>query len=310
MTIRGPAVRQLKKLLYWMEERQRIYLARQRGAPWPWTRDPILQRFRFCNTYREQDRVTKWIRENWRDSYPQCNDKNLWFAMCVARHINWPGTLAEIGYPSDWNPRQVLRVLEKRQVAGRKVYTSAYLLGGGCPGGMAKTRFTVMGVLNPLWRAVATGNSVPPWENPTAIVVGVQDVFKWLCTFFGFGKFLAYEVATDLRWTRYLKRAHDIYSWANIGPGAVRGLNRLYERELRQSHPQPQLLEELLLVQTEIRNRCNPLILPDIEARDIEHSLCEYDKYERVKERMTAGRITGLERFVQPGFDFERREGV
>jgi len=294
-----PKVRMLKKQLYWMHERQRIYLKRLSGEPWPWTQDPILRSFRFCCVYRENDKVTQWIRDNWR--IPYADHPNLWFAMCVARQINWPDTLAEIGFPEDWNPRRVLRILEKRKRSGKKIYSGAYILGGGNPDGVSKIRYTVMGILNPLWRWAKSRSSTQrfPWETEEAPTL--KATFDWLLSFHGFGRFLAYEVVTDLRHTRCLCNASDINTWANIGPGAQRGLNRLYERDVRKSHPQSQLLEELLAVYEWIRDRRDAVLLPTLELRDMEHVQCECEKYWRAEERLREGRMVGLERFVPPG---------
>ena len=125
----------------------------------------------------------------------------------------------------------------------------------------------------------------------------LQDMFEWLIQFHGWGKFLAYETVTDLRHTRYLCNAPDINTWANAGPGAQRGLNRLYKRELNKSHSQSQLLEELLLLNSWVIENRDTRLLPTWEARDTEHGLCETDKMLRAKEREAAGKVSGLERF-------------
>ena len=279
-----PRVGMLRLLLRWMHERQQIYQRRQAGAPPPWTTDPILRQYKACNVYREQDKVTRWIRENWQE--PFATHPNLWFAMCIARHINWPPTLAEIGFPEEWNPRRVLRVMERRVARGQKVYSGAYLLGGGNREGLKKPRYTIMNVLNPVFRAVTTGKQTPPWEDGKHIEeVTLEAVHAWLLQFWGWGRFLAYETVTDLRHTRYLCNAPDIMTWANAGPGAQRGLNRIYGRELRSHHKADQLLDEMRTM----------------EIRDIEMSLCELDKFCRAKERLAAGKIVGLDRYVPPG---------
>jgi hypothetical protein len=38
-------------------------------------------------------------------------------------------------------------------------------------------------------------------------------------------------------------------------------------------------------------------ILPTLEMRDVEHSLCAYDKWQRAHERLQAGSKPSLERF-------------
>lgn len=57
----------VKGFFEFLEERQKIYLAKEAGKPRPWTKDPVLRDYFFCNVYREQDTVTKWIAENWRN---------------------------------------------------------------------------------------------------------------------------------------------------------------------------------------------------------------------------------------------------
>ena len=42
-------------------EREKIRHLRESGAPYPWTKDPILKKGRFLNVFREDDRVSKSI---------------------------------------------------------------------------------------------------------------------------------------------------------------------------------------------------------------------------------------------------------
>lgn len=289
-----PKVVHLRRFLATMHERELIRIKRERGDPWPWTRDPIFLQWRFCNTNREDDRVTRWIEKCWRTPY--ASHENLWFAMAVARQINLPATLEEIGFPTEWNPRKVLRILEKRKARGETIFSGAYILGGGNPGGVSKIRYTVMGILNPLWK-----NGKKEGFDRCFPFSSLEEAHSWFGKQWGFGKFLAYEVVTDLRHTRYLSKAPDIYTWANLGPGATRGLNFLYERDAMGSHPQQQLLEELLEVQKWVVQNRNPEILPHIESRTIEHWLCEFFKICRAQQRLREGNIIGLERFKPPG---------
>src|SRR5262245_5824366 len=107
-------------LLYWIQEREAIRLRREAGQPAPWTNDPILAAWRFCNVRRECDRVTIWIRDNWRE--PHNDDLDLWFAMAVARLVNWPDSLAAIGYPVPWHRENFIAVLQARMAAGETVW--------------------------------------------------------------------------------------------------------------------------------------------------------------------------------------------
>lgn len=113
--------------------------------------------------------------------------------------------------------------------------------------------------------------------------------------YIGWGPFMAYEVVTDMRHTRYLRNAPDLYTWANAGPGAIRGLNRLHLRGIKQNPKKHTTNEEMF----ELMKALNEINLPEFnrvfgevddanprfEMRDIEHSLCEYDKYQRVTKK-------------------------
>tara|TARA_R100001015_G_C4634746_1_gene201963 strand:- start:726 stop:1559 length:834 start_codon:yes stop_codon:yes gene_type:complete len=247
----------------YMIERHSIYERRAEGQAYPWTDDLILKEYSFCNVYRELDRVTIWIRENWREPY--ADHPNLPFAMAMARQINWPETLEDIGFPEHWNPSRVKAIMQGRMDRKEKVYTGAYMLTGTLGG--TKVEQTVDKILTPLYES-------PPRIIPNSL----EETWKRYLPYPGFSGFMAYEVVTDLRHTKHLENAEDIMTWANPGPGAKRGLNRIHRRPLEKSIPKSQLISEM----RELLELCNMAPLP-LEMRDIEHCLCEFDKYERVR---------------------------
>lgn len=274
-----PRKENLQRFFCFVNERHSIYLRRASGESWPWTQDKILRKYKFCNIFRELDTVTVWIRENWREPY--ADHPNLWFAMAMARQINWTDTLAEIGFPEKWQPRRVVHVIQYRRVRGLKAYTGAYMLTGTLGGGKAEQ--TAFKILGPLYR------HPPPLDQASTL----EEAFRMFEGRPGFGPFLSYEVVTDLRHTRYLRDATDTMTWASAGPGAMRGVNRMLGLPFK---PAKQLstddylgrMRHLLGVSREYL----PRDFPRLELRDIEHSLCEWDKYERV--RLGQGKPRGL----------------
>ena len=52
--------------LYWYFacERQNIFWKKQQGLQAPWTDDKILQEYKFCNSYRVNDRVSQYLIKN------------------------------------------------------------------------------------------------------------------------------------------------------------------------------------------------------------------------------------------------------
>ena len=86
----------------------------------------------------------------------------------------------------------------------------------------------------------------PLYENhPPIIEDSLEETWQGYQKYAGFSGFMAYEVVTDLRHTKWLKNAKDIMTWANPGPGAQRGLNRIHERELNKTIKKQQLNTEM-----------------------------------------------------------------
>ena len=49
--------------IYWhfAHERNEIFYRKNAGNPKPWTDDPILQQYKFCNSYRVNDRGSQYL---------------------------------------------------------------------------------------------------------------------------------------------------------------------------------------------------------------------------------------------------------
>jgi hypothetical protein len=279
-------------LWYWMMERMSIWDRRNRGEPKPWTDDPILQRFRFCNVFRELDVVTQWIAENIRT--PFHDHEHLWFMLAIARTINHPPTLEELilgaaSWPSskDFTPQAMTAVLQARKDRKDQVYTGAYMIRAESNPkapwySWTKQRYIAEIVLGRLWedrKKISEELEAAKSLEETWALLAKQPYY------IGWGPFMAYEWVTDLRWTRYLKEASDKMTWANAGPGALRGLARLgtEDKKLPKKVPSP---EEACRAMRALLQRA-PKFLPTnmsraLEMRDVEHSLCEMDKYLRV----------------------------
>lgn len=279
----------LNTFYYWMNERHRIWHRRfVSKEPKPWTDDTIFQSYRFCNVFRELDTETIWVRENIRDRWP--DHKYLWFALCVARQINWSGTLEELDeLLVDWDAEAAKAIMDSRKRRGETVYTGAYMITNGgvsCP----KIEYTCDYVLQPLWEKREKMTAF--FEEQEFDGGSLRESQEFLRKDnLGFGGFMTYEVVTDLRHTRYLCEAHDIFNWANAGPGAIRGLNRLHGRPLKKGLNQTQANQEMRLILEDAKHPATAeeghfgywFPVQDLEMRDIEHSLCEFDKYVRVR---------------------------
>lgn len=261
-----------RPLLYWIETREAARIAKEQG--WnPCTSDEIIKEARFCNVRREDDRVTKWIKENIRKPY--ANSSSLWFMLCIARQINWPDTLAELiactgAWPSDNNFKlsNVTYILNLRKALNKKVYTGAYMISAPHEKGADKQKYIAENVLGNLWEH----------RNEFPINATLKQTHEWLHSFNGWGPFMAYQAVVDMRFTNILINATDVSSWAAAGPGTIRGLNRIYGRDKDFSLSQDQALTELRQTFDFLKTNCKVIL----DFSDVPNAYCETDKYMRL----------------------------
>jgi hypothetical protein len=275
----------IERFLYWCKERHKIFIKKSRGLPPPWTDDEILQNYFFTNPYRENDKVTMWFRENVRG--PLQDKREVVFATICFRWFNYIPTgeilLGEVGKPEDdllifWDLKEAIRRLEAQRDKGEKVFTGAFNISNSgsrkpkinrvCEDYIQPTWENIKGEVDDLWNA----------EFPKTM----QGVHKMLMNYPGLrgSGFMAYEIVCDLRYTWVLRDAPDKLTWSNPGPGAKRGLNRLLGRPLDTPVKDwPQQSQKLLAICQKRLGRT----MPPFEMREVEHSLCEWDKNERAR---------------------------
>jgi 5-hmdU DNA kinase-like protein len=255
-------------------ERYRIYLARANGFPKPWTSDPILQSYRFCNVFREDDKVTEWLRTNVRN--PLKKNPVVIPAVITCRFFNRIESmelLVKNNLHTYWDAGKLQRVFK----GVKPIVGAAYII--KTPNGMDKLR-GLISILDEVW-----DRYVDYTLTDTVLSLStMEDVVSYLCTFPYIGKFTAYEIACDLQYTDVLN-PKDTMTWANPGPGAQRGLQRILNGAVGGG----KLYDSVMLaaMQELLRLSQNPhnwvAHWPRWDMRTVEHTLCEFDKYERAR---------------------------
>ena len=264
-----------RELYNFMRERHRIYLRKTAGAPKPWTKDPILQKYKFTNVFRELDKTTVWLREHVRNPY--IDHPDMWFMVAMFRQSGWIPTFEELMAAKlhlKWDPVKARKIMLARQERGETLYTGAYMLnahGRGPEDPADKAFFTTHLVLNPLWEQRK--------ELRKKMHGTLQEAYDAFLPTHGWGPFTSYQVVLDLlNSPGWLDKATDKHTWCVTGPGARRGLNRLMGRDVKASTPRAQELEEILQVTKIIAARW-----PEISVHETEFQLCEWDKAERAR---------------------------
>lgn len=260
---------ELEILLHWIRERESIRESKEAGGPRPWTADPLLRDYRWCNVSRMDDRVSRELMQEW---YADSDGTTQLVAATLGRLINWPEALraATGGKPFSLDQMEWIKdALKARAKQGFKVFTGAFVVPG--KPGMNKVD-SVMGVADRV-RALAGEILGPTLRETWSGLMGIDLI----------GSFLAGQICADLAHLQTGAAWPDRVAWAPIGPGSARGMNRLRGRPFRAALPQAQFDDELAdYVQT-----VRPLIAAidddrQLGSQDYQGTLCEFDKYRRL----------------------------
>lgn len=281
-------------------ERQSMYRKKEKGLPPPWTNDHVMGSIYLCNVFREQDKTTKWFRENIREPFADDPERSLaytvlfrWFNRIETGQVLW----GEHHFAASWlqmiaagvDPLKcgefLSNVIEER--CTRPYFTGAYMI---------KLENGVDKHLSVAHAASKVTKGFLDWaKNGAFMPPTLEGWTKWLQNYNGLGGFMAYEIASDLRWTILGRNSSDIMTWANIGPGCARGLSRIYHGHPDESymylHDSSHSLEVMnWLLNLSRQKEFWPLHEQRWEMREVEHWLCEYDKIQRARSG-TEGRI-------------------
>ena len=233
-------------------------------APKPWSDDWVFQETYFCNVRREDDKVTKWIRENYK---PQ-DFLNYEAAIVAARIFNRPSTLETIQAPlatSDLN--EVEYRLGHLQVEGRQVWGGAYVI---TTHGQKMSKLDYcMGVLQEAFSRL-----------PLVDVDTCWGYHNELTKIDGLGDFLSAQVIADLKNTQdhILSDADDWWTFSAPGPGSLRGLSWFHDLKIT-----PRTYDwAIRKVDQYLRDAYVYDDVGLLHEQDLQNCLCEFDKYCRV----------------------------
>lgn len=270
----------VKKFFWWINERHSIFLKKTAGEEWPWTKDKIMQEYKFTNVFRELDAETIKFRK--RIDPLNLEPAEKLYMMILFRAFNRAETYDLIKRRGAWaNHRKMRRVLHKAAARGEKIFTGAYIITNS---GSTEPKIDLMcDALRVMWTGrhrIWEEMMRSPVQPPT-----MEHCTKVLMQYPMMGPFTSYEVICDMRYQKgMLDKAPDKKTWANLGPGARRGINRIVSGKkkpnvFRTNEEYVEFMRELL---KSSRQYLGDHVWP-LEMREIEHSLCEFDKWLRVK---------------------------
>lgn len=235
---------EVARFFWYARERHLIWHRRTAGRTEPWTADPVMSKFRITNVFRELDKTTAWYRKHVREVYDGRPEVLLatvlfrWFntirsgeTMFAQRDL----LTGENAFETYLRTRDVRVLEEPLREQGAPWVTGSYMIRS--PEGVDKltgildyfSRFSRQSAefVYPSNEGRGHCTSKIEWREVADImldrVTTLQSAWWWVKQYEGLGPFLAYEIVTDLRHTKLLNRAPDVMTWANPGPGALRG---------------------------------------------------------------------------------------
>ncbi|KZT42745.1 hypothetical protein SISSUDRAFT_1040989 [Sistotremastrum suecicum HHB10207 ss-3] len=274
-------------------ERQAIDDRRRNGQSAPWTEDTILQNTKFCNVFRVLDRLTQYI-------IREVIEKDSQIAIDILFRIVLFNTFTKIETyellrrkfgPLTWakyDHKAFLDTLERAYRRGDALYTGAFQKPAPHLG-------SSMAFQNHLELLYVIMNELP------AVIRGANylvEIYEFLAALPGMGPFAAYQLLLNLSYAKFMNFHESDFVVA--GPGALSGLYKMFgnsylEGQKKVSQFSTHVMRWMQETQQQHFARLNiefsglgPQKLP-MQLCDIEHTLCEVDKYSRVAHPQISG---------------------
>ena len=266
--------------LYWYfaYERQNIFIKKRNGSNPPWTDDPILQQYKFCNSYRVNDRVSQYLLKNVIYNGTIYTKEDMLFRILLFKLFNKESTWELLlHYFSDitletFHREKYSKVLEDSISKGIRIYNDAYISCANKAFGYDRKHDNHLALLYQIFFIDKAHLKI--LEAKT-----MKDGFEILKSYPLIGDFMAYQLVTDLNYSDIVNWREDEFTVA--GPGSSRGIQKCFvdkgefsnEDIIRYMYEhQEEEFERLGYDFQKIGNR--PLQLIDCQGL-----FCEIDKY-------------------------------
>jgi hypothetical protein len=266
---------------YWRfaAERQAIFFRRLRGEPPPWSDDPILRTYKFCNAYRASDRVSQYLIRDviYQPGYsPEDTFLRIILFRLFSKIATWQlleTTPGPIGVRS-FHPEAFAATLEQALNRGETIYTNAFILAASEAFGHQRKHRNHLALIEKMLR-----DRLP---SQIACAESLEEVYLLLIDYPMIGPFMAYQLAIDLNYSELIN--FDENDFTMPGPGALRGIKKCFAST--GSWSMPRLIQWMVERQDDEFARLGiafqSLWGRPLHAIDCQNLFCEIDKYARV----------------------------
>ena len=270
--------------LYWYFawERQNIFWKKLNGEEAPWTDDNILQQYKFCNSYRVNDRVSQYLLKNVIYNGNIYEDEDMLFRIILFKLFNkeatWELLVNEFGDITlkGFNFERYSKVLSEATLKGVKIYNDAYISCANKAFGYDRKHDNHLALLNKMFNEDKIASKIKACKT-------MKEAFDIIKSYPLIGNFMAYQLVTDINYSEVVDWREDEFTVA--GPGSLRGIKKCFidtgdmsnEDIIRYMYErQDEEFKRLNLDFKKIGDRPLQLI-------DCQNIFCELDKYCREK---------------------------
>lgn len=266
--------------LYWYFacERQNIFWKKLNGEKAPWTKDKILQEYKFCNSYRVNDRVSQYLLREVIYNGKKYSKEDMLFRILLFKLFNKESTwelllnnFSDITLKT-FDLKKYSKVLNEAITNNIKIYNDAYISCANKAFGYDRKHDNHLALLNKMFNVDKIDKKILKCKT-------MEEAFNILKSYPLIGNFMAYQLVTDINYS-------DIVNWQEneftvAGPGSLRGIKKCFIDRGTMSNEdiirfmyqhQDEEFKRLNLNFKRIGNRPLQLI-------DCQNIFCELDKY-------------------------------
>ena len=272
---------------YWFfaAERMEIFFRRLKEEKSPWTKDQVLQEYKFTHSYRVLDRTTQYLIKEVQQKTPRIGkDENVGeqvFRTLLFRLFNtigvWELLTNKIGEISwrKYNRKEYEKILTETLAQEGDVYSAGHIISDGAEDHDDKTRCA--NHLDLIEKIME--EKVPQQISKAGTMEQACEILK---AYDSIGDFLAYQYITDINYTRVTRFSEMEFVVPSLG--AHRGIEKCFRKHDTMDHAD--IIELVAKYQREEFKRLKvdfeSLFGRPLQLIDCQNLFCEIDKYASV----------------------------
>lgn len=270
--------------------RQEAFFKKIENKGYPWSKDSIINTYRFTNAYRAADRVSQYLIRNviYNEQFSE-SPKEVLFRILLFKLFNkidtWELICTHIPHPSyeHYSFNEYNEILNDAFSAGKTIYSAAYIM----PSAKSAFGYTRKHS-NHLKLIELIINSQT--DEKLSSAKNMQNAFELIKSFPGLGNFLAYQLLIDINYSTIINFSES--EFVMPGPGALGGISKCFTDTAGLNEKE---IIKLVTDRQEIEFERLGLDFKSLWGRnlqliDCQNLFCEVDKYSRVKHPEITGK--------------------